>query len=71
MPQLALRLEARGLNGIPVRYGVGRPGTFISRKISPIERWLVIQVTEGTPRKPILEFASPEEALAALRRQQS
>lgn len=70
MPQLALHLEARGADGLPIRYGVGRPGTFIIRKISPVERWLVLQITEGGSR-PIREYASPEEALAWLRYQES
>ena len=70
MPQLALHLEARGADGLPIRYGVGRPGTFITRKICPIERWLVFQVTEHGHR-PVREYATPEEALAWLRHQES
>jgi len=66
VPQLALHLESRGAHGLPIRYGTGRPGTFIIRKISPIERWLLIQITE-TPSPRIREYASPEEALAWLK----
>jgi hypothetical protein len=70
VPQLALHLEAKGADGLPIRYGVGRPGTFITRKISPIERWVLFQVTEGGSG-PVREYATPEEALAWLRRQES
>ena len=69
MPQLALHVEARGTRGLPIRYGVGRPGTFIIRKISPIERWLLIQVSDGTA-EPAREYATPEEALDWLARHQ-